>query len=41
MLDQAHLSLKKSTSNCAVLITTSVYRQIAVSIAKKYMPALV
>jgi hypothetical protein len=39
--DQAHSSLKKSTSNCAVPITTSVHRQVAVSIAKKHLPALV
>jgi hypothetical protein len=37
--DQAHSSLKKSTSNCTVPTTTSVYRQVAVSIAKKHMSA--
>jgi hypothetical protein len=39
--DRAHLSLKKSTAQCPVQITTSLYRQVAVSIAKKHLPALV
>jgi hypothetical protein len=39
--DQAHSSLKHSTAKCAVPMTTSLYRQIVVSIAKKHLPALV
>ena len=39
--DQAHSSLKHSTATCAVPMTTSLYRQTVVSIAKKHLPALV
>ena len=37
----AHASLSRSTARCPVPLTTSLYRQIAVSIAKKHLPALV
>jgi hypothetical protein len=39
--DQAHSSLKSSTARCSVPMNTSLYRQTAVSIAKKHLPALV
>lgn len=37
----AHLSLRKSAIGCPIELSTSVYRQIAVSIAKKHLPILV
>jgi hypothetical protein len=40
-LDQAYLSLRKSTADCAAPTTTSLYRQTATSIAKKHLLSLV
>ncbi|EMD86838.1 hypothetical protein COCHEDRAFT_1218347 [Bipolaris maydis C5] len=39
--DQAYASLKKATAGCSVPMNTSLYRQTAVSIAKKHLPGLV
>jgi hypothetical protein len=37
----AHASLSRSTAKCPVPLTTSLYRQFAVSIAKKHLPDLI
>ena len=39
--EQAHSSLRNVTAGCSVPMNTSLYRQTAVSIAKKHLPGLV